>query len=173
VSDLFWPDSNGNPLRLRPNFSFFDFQNPSTVTDAEIFFVTSSVLHQLRTNPPGNRRLVQAEHQRTLIAPNCFYQFNDGIVQAALLRTARRAEIDYRVNEQESAAMREVINSIFSAWDRPRGEAAMEFLIMLAMQHLRLIDSDAYVLAKTFSERLSDQSMAHYVCRFAMDQTKE
>jgi len=168
ISDLFWPDSDGNSLRLRPNFSFFDFENPSAVTHAEVFFVMSSILHHLRINPPGSRRLVQAEHQRTLIAPNSFYQFNDGIVQAALLRAARKAEIDYRVHEHQSAAMREVVNSVFCAWGRPRGEAAIEFLVMLAMQHLQLVDTDKRALATEFLKRLPKRSIAHHICRFIL-----
>lgn len=169
VSDLFWPDSNKIPLRLRPNFSFFDFLNPSVVTQAEVFFVMSSLLHQLRINLPGSPRLIQAEHQRTLIAPHSFYQFNDGIVQAALLRAARKAEIDYRVAERQSAAMREVVNSIFCAWDRPRGEAAMEFLIMLAMGHLQLVETDRRALAADFLKRLPKRSMAQHICRFILN----
>lgn len=169
VSGLFWPDANGTALQLRPNFSFFDFQSPASATQAEIFFVMNSVLHQLRTNPPGMRRLVQAEHQRTLIAPNSFYQFNDGVVQAALLRTARRAELDYRVDERQSAAMREVVNSIFNAWDRPRGEAATEFLMMLAMGHLRLVDHDLCALTQEFLQRLPTDTLQADICRFILD----
>jgi hypothetical protein len=170
TSDLFWPDGAEQPLQLRPNFSFFDFQSPSTATQAEIFFVMSSILHQLRINPPGTRRLIQGEHQRTLIAPNSFYQFNDGIVQAALLRAARRAELDYRVDESQSAAMREVVNSIFSAWNRPRGEAATEFLVMIGMGQLRLVEYDTRALVEDFLDRLPANTLRHDICRFILEQ---
>jgi hypothetical protein len=64
--------------------------------------------------------------------------------------------------------MREVLNSIFVAWNRPVGEAAVEFLLMVAMEHLQLLEADKRAVVSEFQDRLPQYSFGRYLCRFIL-----
>jgi len=81
---------------------------------------------------------VQHDHRRTLLSPECFHLFNDGVIQASILRGAERAELDYRVDELASSAMRDLLRHTFRNLDNNSGEAALEFLLAIADHRLRL-----------------------------------
>jgi hypothetical protein len=132
----------------------------------------SCVLHNLRQNAPSHRSLAQSEHNRTLIEPTTFYGLNDGVIQAALLRAALASEIDYRIDETKSATMQEVIKSIFAECTKDRGEATIEFLLALCMQHLRLTPSDTKRLIEGTIAKLERYPICRCLCRFLVDHLK-
>jgi len=126
-------------LRLRPGFAFWPFAyDPAKVTQADTYATISGVLHHLRTADGPAPHLVQHEHARTVLAPGNFTRFNDGVIQAALLRASRRAELDYSHDDHLSAQMRDVVQVILQHMIREEGEAGPEFLLALALGKLRL-----------------------------------
>ena len=168
-NDLFWPTISGQQLALRPNFAFFQPAKDSPMlTQSEVFFSVSSVLHNLRQKTAG-RSLKQSDHRRVLIEPTTFYRLNDGIIQSAVLRSALEAEMDYRIDEVKSATMQEVVKSILLDCDKDRGEASLEFLLALGMQRLRLTPSDTKRLIDACAGTLEKHALARYLCSYIRD----
>lgn len=112
---------------------------------ADVLFTIASVLQQLRTaGPQAGERTIRANWmQQTILSPENFGRFNDGIIQASLLRSARPAELDFRDDPAASGDAGRLIRRIVESAARPRGEAAAEFLLALGTGTLRLCPRDA------------------------------
>ena len=143
VDDLFLATQN-DPLRIQPGFVFWsavlsEAADP-TASQADVFFTVSSVLQRLRTNAPkpGGRALRTNWFQQTRLDPANLGRFNDGVIQASLLRAARPVEIDYSTQDEFASEAGRVLRRILEAAHKPRGEAASEVLIALGSRRLRL-----------------------------------
>lgn len=141
--NLFLPTCLNAPLTLRQTFAFwsdfgFDTERLSKSTQADVYWTVQSVLHDLR-NASENNGLATSYHI-TLISPANFDRYNDGVIQACLLRAARPVEMDYRVDSIFSRQMTDVILSVLRNWDNEQGEAALEFLMALWTLRLRVED---------------------------------
>lgn len=145
VNDLFIANSQGRHLKLQHGFAFW----PSGLTakggsQADVFFTMSSVLQALRANDakPGLRALRNGRLQHTLLAPYNFGRFNDGVIQACLLRAGTTQELNYASNPPESREMARIARRILEDASLPRGEAAAEFLVAIASGQLNLCRDD-------------------------------
>lgn len=153
---LFWPSTSGQPLVLRPGFAFYKFPQPDKVSQADVFFTIVSVLHSLRLRDSSNRSLRQHEHVRRVISPRNFERFNDGVIQAALLRAAHPAELDYTTSIPFSEDMAQILSSIFEHNMGETGEASTEFLLALAMRKLRLRKTVIASLVEDYASAVDD-----------------
>jgi hypothetical protein len=156
---LFWYNPiDKKELKLNKNFAFFrfedlcqgDFIQPN---QSEVYFIISSILHHLRTfhtslNKPlvvnGKKiiPLVQHEHMKSFLSPDNFIRFNDGIIQACILRAATPAELNYSIDIALSHEMKQTLMSLFSNLKSPSSEAILEFLYAFWRKRLRLLDKD-------------------------------
>lgn len=134
---------NNGPLVLRPNFALHNFKNKNP-SQADVYFLMSMVFHVVR-NPRlfrdrknDNKFLIQHEHAKSLLDPENFSRYNDGILQACILRMARPSELDYSVDETSSLSMLSVLKSVLHSGDDESSEAILEFLYALASRKLRL-----------------------------------
>lgn len=157
---LFLPDHNGNELKLRSTFAFWsdlDFSECrlQNATQADVYWTLQCVLHDLR-NASENNGLATAYHT-TLISPANFDRYNDGVVQACLLRAARPVEMDYRVDTVFSRQMTDVISSVVSNWSNAQGEAALEFLMALVTRRICLNDDHLKEIIALESEEMTDE----------------
>ena len=153
LENLFWPSLPGPELVLRPNFAFYQFPQPDTVSQADVFFVIIAILHSLRLKDRTSHSLRQHEHVRRVISPRNFERFNDGVIQAALLRAAHAAELDYSTSRVLSDDMAQILDSVLEQRMNETGEAATEFVLALAMRKLRLNDSAVkYLIDKHAAE---------------------
>ncbi len=150
MDELFLPDHVGAALPLRDGFVFWPPSLPgkNVHSQADVFFTISSVLQQLRTAEPaaGAQAIRTNWMQQTILSPENFGRFNDGIIQASLLRAARPAELDYRDDAEASTDAARLIRRIIENAARPRGEAAAEFLLALGTGRLKLCATDANVV---------------------------
>ena len=154
---LFWPASNSVELQLRPGFVFFPKDvDPQKASQGDVFFAVVAVLHHLRVGSGAKSLLRQTEYKRVLISPLCFDRFNDGILQAALLRAANRPELDYSSSPEESEAMCNVLRAILEGADTTKGEAAREFLLAIAIDRLVLCGIDIADLYNEFASVCTD-----------------
>ena len=152
VDNLFVPVDSGSPLQLQSGFAFW----PAALTEnrlktqADIFFTIASVLQQLRANSSklGAPCLRSDWFRQSLIAPTNFGRYNDGIIQASLLRAARGGELNYAASRDASREMTRIISRIISSATKPRGEGAVEFLLALATQRMTLAAEDLHSLAQ-------------------------
>lgn len=138
---LFVGTSPTSSLKLRPGFAFWpSFEVNGAETQADVFATISSVLQSLRTAPASAQEeaLRTGWFRQSLIHPEVFGRFNDGIIQGAFLRAALPSELDYRNEPDLSEIMARLMNRIVEGAHLVRGEGAIEFLLALGTGRLRL-----------------------------------
>jgi len=150
-NNLFWSVDVGRELKLQRGFAFW----PASLVEgphsqADVYFTVASVLQQLRANAakPHMRCLKSNWFQQSLIAPSNFGRFNDGIIQASILRSALPSEMNYAMAPEVSREMARIIHRIIVSATRPRGESAVEFLLAIATRRMTLTRSDTVGLKK-------------------------
>ena len=150
VDNLFLPVKSGEPLQLQSGFAFWPSKltKNKRKTQADIFFTIASVLQNLRASAskPGAPCLRSDWFRQSLIAPTNFGRYNDGIIQASLLRGARHGELNFAASPEASKEMTRIIARIISSAAKPRGECAIEFLLALATQRMTLAKEDLLTL---------------------------
>jgi hypothetical protein len=74
-----------------------------------------------------------------MLSPDNFERFNDGVIQAAILRAARGYELAFgNCQRERSEQLTAFLVSQVHRVERGEGEALMEFLIALAIRRLTL-----------------------------------
>jgi hypothetical protein len=155
--DLFWPNAGRPSLDLRPGFAFFPTLKQGTkASQADVYFTMTAVLHARRSARGEEDSLFQQEHLRKVLSPRCFDRFNDGVIQASLLRAATLPELDYSIDENISREMWQVLDFIFRAKTADAGEAYREFLLAMALKRLRLRIADMERLIENHGENSQD-----------------
>lgn len=133
-------------IRIRKNFAFFNFDNyDEDVSQADIYFTISNILNTLRSNdltlPKSStqmKSLGQSPFVRNLIDPGNFDRFNDGIIQASILRAAKPEELAYHIDADLSSEMHGTLQTLVKYHDQDQGEALVEFLYAIAITKLSL-----------------------------------
>lgn len=149
--NLFLPATNGKSLTLRPTFAFWHELDLDTdlATQADVYWTIQALIHDLRCKV-GKDGLDNFYHV-TVISPACFDRYNDGVIQAALLRSANPTELDYSVSDDFSRKMLGVIVSIVENHAVEQGEAALEFLLAMWIGTMRLTADDTKKLCEKFA----------------------
>jgi len=143
ISDeLFFPritTSAPEQLTLRKNFAFFDFQGyVDDVAQADVYFTLSNIINSLRNSDKPDSQLKQAVYVRNLIDPHNFSRFNDGVIQASILRSASADELSYAVDNESSLDMFNTLETMITYHEQEQGEALLEFLFAIAIKKLTL-----------------------------------
>ncbi len=143
MADELFLSANVEPLRIQPGFVFWPRRtsaDPLGSSQSDVYYTVSSVLQALRTNPPnpGGRALRTNWFQQTRLDPANLGRFNDGVIQASILRAARPVEIDYAMQDDFAREAGRTICRIMDAAHKPRGEAACEALVAIGSGRLRL-----------------------------------
>jgi hypothetical protein len=135
--NLFLKD--GAALELRRNFAFWEADHKKC-TQADVFVTIAALLEHLRSGSttPAEARLVNDAQTQSVIAPETFARFNDGVIQAAFLRAAHPVELNYSGSPDQSRAMADLIVRMADLHDRPQGEALCEFLLAFRLGRLVL-----------------------------------
>lgn len=140
IDGIFWPSHTGDPLRLRGDFTFVaTYGGQKVLSQADVFVIASAILHRYRGSHP-TKRLAYTSYERNVIDPSVFDRFNDGIIQAAILRASRGRELCYRFATR--ALSREMLGFLLAELRGTtvgQGEALMEFLIALLTGRLQLL----------------------------------
>ncbi|MEN5033852.1 hypothetical protein [Pseudomonas sp. TWI929] len=142
----FWPSSQtGEPMGLARGFAFVDGKpdgktDVTVATSTDIFLTILWILQNARYGEKvaNAKRLESGELQQVLLSPEVFSRFDDGVIQAAFLHAALPTELDYRADETQSLAMSDIIYRLAAGYGYERGEAAMEFVMALAIEKIRL-----------------------------------
>ena len=137
---LFLLDPKGETLQLRKKFAFWSDLGISDSVDkssqSDVYWTIQSILHDLRSMKE-DKGLATIYHT-TLISPVCFDRYNDGVIQACILRSALPVELNYSIDEGYSRQMADVICSILRGWNTEQGKASLEVLLALACGRLTL-----------------------------------
>ena len=142
-SEFFLPStvSPNYKLTLRPDFVFWQ-GNYDTEIDhsAAVLSTIASCLQRAREDQsiPDTHRLYSSALQQVVLDPENFSRFNDGIIQAALLRASYPSEIDYSSIPDASRGLGRMLKRLFHNFGREQGEASLEFAFALAIGKLKL-----------------------------------
>ena len=85
--------------------------------------------------------LYQTSFVKNILDPFIFNRFNDGIIQASILRAAREEELNYSYSHQHSTDMLTLIKTFIKHLNEYQGEAIIEFLYALSIRKLKLVKS--------------------------------
>ncbi|MCF5199899.1 hypothetical protein [Pseudomonas syringae] len=138
----FWPSSlTGLPMKLSRGFAFVDGKKDvREASSTDIYLTILWILQNARYSDKvqNAKRLESGELQQVLLSPDVFSRFDDGVIQGAFLRAALSTELDYRAQETHSLSMADIIQRVAAGYGQERGEAAMEFVMALAIGKIRL-----------------------------------
>lgn len=141
ANDIFYPVTShiSQQLELRKNFAFYSFtQYVDIVSQSDVYFTISAILNSLRFTSDYRQCLKQSEYVRNIIDPGNFNRFNDGIIQASILRGAKTDELSYHIDDSLSADMKSILEKIIEHYDTAQGEALIEFLYAISIERLTL-----------------------------------
>jgi hypothetical protein len=137
---------HGNTLNqaaeLRPGFAFWDPGYVAQACQPEVLATVAVLLQRAREERklPEERRLASSTFRQVVLDPENFSRFNDGVLQAALLRNAYASELDYRSDHAASDFMKSLILRALARSTEQAGEALLEFVLAIAVRRLQLSD---------------------------------
>ena len=153
------PSNTSQSLKLTEGFVYWT-PSPEQLAKANHYAMSylaiSSVLQNAREFENPLKRLKSTLYETVVLDPENFLRFNDGILQASLLRAANSFELDYSMSPEQSQSMREILEKIFINNTKRYGEASTEFAAALASGHLKLTDADSDALFKKVVPALGD-----------------
>jgi hypothetical protein len=141
VNDIFYPNVTNllEGLKIRKNFAFWNFNDYlGKVSQSDIYFTISNVINSLRNTDKIERALKQSSFVRNLISPANFNRYNDGIIQASILRCANPEELSYSIDYELSLEMKNILETLIIFHKEEQGEALLEFLYAIAIEKLSL-----------------------------------
>lgn len=138
---LFINTINDDPLILGKSFAFWnttdnrnEFKHQATV-----YYTISSILQKLRTEtdksgikPLGDGYIIKQ------LDPLLFDRFNEGIIQASVLRCAKSKELDYRDSDTQSKIIGSLIERMLKHPDSKESSGLSEFLLALCLKRLQI-----------------------------------
>lgn len=128
-------------LKLRADFAYWaPFYKEDDETSAGVLATVGALLQNAREGKfdDETHRLSTDAFQQVILHPENFTRYNDGAIQAALLRCARVGELDYSRERNSSQFMLDFLSNVFEQYGRRQGEAAGEFALALHTGRLRL-----------------------------------
>lgn len=137
-------------LMLRKDFAYWKSGYSEKVDHSTAVLLTAAAMLQRAREfnkfEDDEDRLASDIFQQVVLDPENFARYNDGVIQAALLRSAHPSELDYSSNEEVSHRMADLLSSIFRQYSRQQGEAALEFAFALKTGRLKLVSHDVECL---------------------------
>jgi hypothetical protein len=157
TKEIFYGDINKNELKIRKNSAFFNDNNYfENVTQSDVYFTISCVLTNMRNNKIDG--LFQTNFVKNLLDPLIFNRFNDGIIQASILRASKNEELNYSISYKSSENMLTLLKTFIKHRNEYQGEAIMEFLYALSIGKLRLF-KDHYRLLIEELNQIKDKNI--------------
>ncbi len=137
---------NEENLKLRKDFAFWKVGYGLETDHSVAVLLTAALILQhareFKKFKDDDDRLASDTFQQVVLDPENFARYNDGVIQAALLRAAHPTELDYSSHEGVSRRMTDILTGIFRMNFRQQGEAALEFAFALKNDRMKLYDSD-------------------------------
>ena len=138
-------------LVLNVDFAFWNVKYSPSAYQAEVLGTIATILQNARTSKLRSsvQQLRSPLLMHVALDPENFARFNEGIIQAALLRAALPSELDYRGDIQASAYMTTLLARIAAKFDHPQ-MATLEFLSAIATKRLQLNPNDTASILNAF-----------------------
>jgi len=160
TNKLFYPKPGiaRQELELRKNFAFWKFGGyVGIATQADCFFTISNVINSLRHSPDSKRKIRQTPYVRTILDPANFSRFNDGVIQASILRAARPEELAYTNSGTMGQEMYGLLETLIKYHETDQGEGLLEFLYSIAIRKLTLKKMHLQSLVELLKESCDDE----------------
>lgn len=143
-SNVFMQKSNGDSLVLQKNFAFWGFAyKEKEAFQSEVYFTISSIITFLENKKINSHpSLQQSNYIRNILSPANFQRFNDGVIQASILRAAKAEYFAYDYDTDASIEMKTLLFSMIEQYNTAHGEAILEFLLAIGLKKLRLKKAD-------------------------------
>jgi hypothetical protein len=143
-------------LKLRTDFAYWKSGYDTEFDHSAAVLLTAASMLQyareFKEFEDDDHRLSSDTFRQVVLDPENFARYNDGLIQAALLRAARSSELDYSTIEDLSRRMADMLLGIFRSNARQQGEAALEFAFALKTERLKLSDKDMSRLRQEVKE---------------------
>lgn len=146
------PSSANKQLELTEGFVYWNPKSEQRAAcdyAAVSYLAMTAALQSAREFSIPAGRLASSLHETVVLDVENFLRFNDGVLQASLLRAAFPHELDYSGSPELSEMMREFLEKVFLSTGGSYGEAALEFGLALAAGQLRLAQKDKAMLIST------------------------
>lgn len=143
--DVFLKTVSKQDLRLRKNFAFWTSftYDEKEIAQSEVYFTISTIISNLEQKQINSHpSLKQTNYVRNMLSPRNFHRFNDGIIQASLLRSGKTEYFAYDLDNELSLQMKEFLLSIIDKYNSEDGEALMEFLLAIGIRRLKMRKED-------------------------------
>jgi hypothetical protein len=145
--ELFLPRPNLGALMLQSESVLFPRQKYDDISQVTVYLMVAAALQRARDHRSPNGDDLDEDmcfHGSPFIVsvldPDMFSRFNDGVLQAAFLRACAPDELNYAGHQFISRHMKDILIAIFDHCESDAGEAAFEFLLALATKRLRIND---------------------------------
>ena len=139
--ELFLQSPIGKAMILGKTFAFWNEADSQSEFDhqATVYFTISNILQGLRYSKPG-RDLAPLKDGYILkqLDPLLFDRFNEGVIQASVLRAAKPKELDYSADDNSSNVVGSLIERMIMYPDISTSEALPEFLMALCSGKLQV-----------------------------------
>ena len=161
ATEIFLPSGPqlSDTLLLNKDFAFWEGTYLPSAFQAEVLATIATILQNARTSQlrSSGQQLRSPLLMHVALDPENFARFNEGIIQAALLRAALPSELDYRGDLQASAYMATLLGRIAARFDIPQ-MATLEFLTAIATKRLQLNPGDTAFVRTTFQQVIGKRS---------------
>lgn len=148
TDNIFGPGQNGE-LKIDNDFVYLKTDvSRDQISQADIYAVVSNLLAACRNDNRdvaspvvrGQESLIweQSVYGQVLLCPRNFKDFNDGVLHAAFIRSAKSSELRYDTDETLSEEMLEIALAEINGWKYGAGQALVEFAIAIATKRLSL-----------------------------------
>ncbi|MES2811505.1 MAG: hypothetical protein V4670_03460 [Bacteroidota bacterium] len=160
-NNIFFPEIIKNEeLKLRKNFAFLSFND---LSQADVYFTMSSIINHLRNSEDLNRCLRQTEYVRNIIEPGNFNRFNDGVIQASILRIAEKDELAYGLDYDLSKKMVDILSTMIKNYNTDQGEGLFEFVFALATQKMTIYKIHLIEICNLLKENIDNDFYLFFV----------
>lgn len=130
-------------LILNEDFAFWPKGYEAGPYHGEVLATIGTLLQNARTSNllASEQRLRSPLLMHVALDPENFARFNDGVIQAALLRTSLPSELDYRGDSEASRYMVDFLRRLSAKYAEPQ-QATLEFLTAIATRRMQLNAED-------------------------------
>ena len=144
---LFLPRVDGNHFSLRPGSIFFRDTSSVVTSQIAVYAMVAAAMQVARERNSTSSRDSNAGFDdnpfvRSVLDPGMFVRFNDGVLQASLLRASRQSELDYSASADLSRQFTSACHSVLVDCEHDVGDAALEFVHALVTKKISLRPMD-------------------------------
>ncbi|MEA1015333.1 hypothetical protein [Sphingosinicella sp. LY1275] len=158
LADALFLEGARGPLRLADNFAFWPVGTScGDASQADVFISMAAILENLRSGDVVvGKRLINDVQTHSVLSAEAFSRYNDGVIQAALVRAALPIELDYRDAPDDSRLIADLVAQMLDRPDALQADALAEFLLALVLERLKLVPEHlVFVVERSATARLT------------------